>query len=208
MNNIKFLIYGAILLALMAGGPLFGQDAEVEVLTRLKFGWKTFTSFLQDANEHEMIGFEAEVRWPEAGAEEGSFQGLSLILGLEDSSGDGPFSLGAPPGINLDLDVLEVDLGVRYTVTTGSIRLYGGVGLAFLDGDAQTAGNPKQSFDGEGLYVEVGGYTEMPVNDESTMTFVLGLGLKLVNADVDFPGASFDIGMDPVSYQFFAGLKF
>ncbi len=206
MKTLKFAIYGAMLLAFMASGPLFAQDAEVEVLTRLKFGWKTFSSFFfQDANEQSMIGFEAEVRWPEAGADEGSFQGLSLVLGLENSSGSGDFAMGVG---TLDVDALEIDLGVRYTVAAGSISLYGGLGWARLDLDAQNPPNPTFNLNGNGFYLEVGSYAEIPVNDESTMTLVLGVGLKLVSADLHLSVAPTDVAVDPVSYQFYAGLKF
>ena len=104
------------------------------------FGAKVFSTYLwQDANEHLMAGLETEVRWLKPVGDDGSFHGPSLVFGFENSTGNGHFELS--PGDTLDMDALEVDLGVRYTFgqkfnanATGYICLYGGLGWAMLEG--------------------------------------------------------------------------
>ncbi len=186
-------------------GPDDGMSA-FTLLVRGKFGTKDFDDGWPAAYEHDMFGAEVEIRLGTGGARIANY--LSVIVGLEFSSGDEV----VPGPISVDMDVGEMDLGLRYTLGLAPIgsraylSLYAGGGLASFDGTWSETPGLDYDLSGEGYYVEFGAYLELTLS--SQMTLIAGVGIKRASVDIDIDPISVTLTGDPESVQFSVGLRF
>lgn len=105
----------------------------------------------------------------------------------------------------VDIDVLEVDLGIRmYLDIVPVITPYGGLGVSWLQTEAEieSDGLGKNDSDGYGYWFDVG------VVYRIAERINIGLDLRYSGADVDDVFEGQDTDMSGYMYSIFAGLHF